>query len=605
MVELARWGKGVITDLSYAPDGKSLAVASSIGIFFYDTTTFEQTSFIDTEKGVNSAIFSPDGKTVAAGLYNGTIKIFQVSDRKLLSSLDSPNANPILDFSPDGKILASASKGVLALIPIENNIMLEPKKYSKNVASIDFSPDGTTLAIGEDIGNYQGLIEVLQIQDGVFQDPFTGGHVQISKSVSFSPDGRFLASDDGNSNIWRISDRKLLHLLHLSKPYDSSLGGAPWLNLLNINFSPKENIIAAGYEDGSLRILDINGGIVRELKGHRSEVIKAIFSPDGQTIASASRDGVIKFWKVADGSLAHTLEGYPGLIQSISFSPNSQYIALGMSVTWGAKNSTVQLWNSKDGTFIRTMEGHIGAITSLVFSPDSETLASGSTLGIVRIGTIADGKFLSQPSQSANNFERVWGMAFSPDGNILAYGERKHSYANDVILWKKGQSIERLKGHTNWVNDVAFSPDSQTIISGSGDKTVKLWQIYGKKLLQTFEAGDAVWSVAFSPDGQSIAASSGKGVINLWKVSDGSLLSTWTDGDKPIYKIAFSRDGKILAGTLSDWTVKLWKVSDGSTLVILAGHNDEIANRGISFSPDGKYLASGSYDGTIRIWGIR
>ena len=139
-----------------------------------------------------------------------------------------------------------------------------------------------------------------------------------------------------------------------------------------------------------------------------------------------------------------------------------------------------------------------------------------------------------------------------------------------------GILLERtLKGHSNWVDSVAYSPDGQTVASGSNDKTIKLWNVKTGKLLQTFE-GHSKWvnSVAYSPDGQTLASGS----------NDNSV-------------------GEVLASGSFDDTIKLWNVKTGKLLQTLEGHS--ISVNSVAYSPDGQTLASGSGDDTIKIWRLK
>jgi WD40 repeat protein len=158
----------------------------------------------------------------------------------------------------------------------------------------------------------------------------------------------------------------------------------------------------------------------------------------------------------------------------------------------------------------------------------------------------------------------------------------------------------RLVGHQDLVWQVAISPDGQTIVSASSDKTLKLWNIDGS-LRTTINAHDAeVYAVAFSPDGQTIASASRDKTVKLWKF-DGSLRTTINAHDAEVYAVAFSPDGQTIASASRDKTVKLWKF-DGSLISVLKGHQAPV--RGVAFSPDGQTIASASEDKTLKLWQI-
>ena len=162
------------------------------------------------------------------------------------------------------------------------------------------------------------------------------------------------------------------------------------------------------------------------------------------------------------------------------------------------------------------------------------------------------------------------------------------------IVWIAG-------GHGWEVRSVAFSPDGQMLASGSGDDTIKLWNVADGSLIRTLTGhGFGVRSVAFSPDSQMLASGSGDRTIKLWNVADGTLIRTLTGHYSTVCSVAFSPDGQMLAsGSGSfDRTIKLWNVSDGAVLQTY----DQETGAGvlsIQFSPDGRLFGYGRVDATV------
>ncbi|MFN5396885.1 MAG: eIF2A-related protein [Pseudanabaena sp.] len=190
----------------------------------------------------------------------------------------------------------------------------------------------------------------------------------------------------------------------------------------------------------------------------------------------------------------------------------------------------------------------------------------------------------------------VRSLAFSPDGKTIVSG----SFDNTLRLWNvEGKELLTIKGHSKWVTSVAFSPDGKIIASGSFDNMIKLWSLEGKELATFYGHSDVVWSVAFSNDGKTIASGSADNTIKLWNL-EGKNLHTLSSHSSVVRSVSFSPDGKIIASGSFDNTIKLWNLQGKK----LRTFKVDSGVRSVSFSPDGKIIASGNADNTIRLWDL-
>ena len=367
-------------------------------------------------------------------------------------------------------------------------------------------------------------------------------------------------------------------------------------SVLSLSVSPDGELIASGSKDKTIKLWNRQGelqatlaGGESNLQGHQDTVWCVDFSPDSQLIVSASKDQTIKLWN-RKGELLNTFTGHLDEVKWVSFSPDGELIAS------ASKDGTVKLWNRK-GELLKTLTDHEGAVFSVAWSPDGQSLASGSKDKTIKIWS-RDGTLLYT---SLGHEKNVLSVTFSPDGKLLASASDDRT----IKVWnREGKLLKTLEGHEDAVNTIAFNPNldqSARLVSADSDGHIKLWTWDGKLITTISGHASTVNQVIFTTDGKTVASASLDTSIRLWNL-DNILPEIWQPQEE-IYgsKVSFSPDSQLIAAaSRKDDTVKILNFRARKLLKNLRGHSGWVNST--NFSPDGQLLVTGSNDKTVRIW---
>jgi uncharacterized protein YjbI with pentapeptide repeats len=297
----------------------------------------------------------------------------------------------------------------------------------------------------------------------------------------------------------------------------------------------------------------------------RAGVLSAVFSPDGNSLATGCGDDIVRLWNPNSGKLNTTLKGHTHAVTSVAYSPDGHTLAT------ASTDHTVRLWNPTNGQHLTTLQGHTDRkgytdeVLSVAYSPDGHTLATASIDHTVRLWNPTTGQHLTTLQGHTGE---VWSVAFSPDGHTLATSSADRT----VRLWNPitGQLLATLKGHTDVVTSVAYSPDGRTLSTASTDRTVQLWDATTGQRHTSLEAHTAgVLSVAFSPDGHTVASGSDDDTVRLWNPTTGQLIATLEGHTGEVWSVAFSPDGHTLVSSSDDSTTRLWNPTTGENVATL------------------------------------
>ncbi len=334
------------------------------------------------------------------------------------------------------------------------------------------------------------------------------------------------------------------------------------------------------------------------LNGHTGAVTAVAFSPHDATLASGSQDGTVILWDVATRRiLARLSSGHGGSapIDNVAFSPDGKGLAVGSAA------GTLRLWDVATRRPLgQPLSDGRGAVAGLAYSPDGRILAAGQGRAVV-LWDAATGRPLGHSLVGAAG--TVASVAFSPDGRTLAAGA-----GHGVVLWDVAtrRPVGRpFRGHTRDVSTVAFSPDGTTLAAGSADRTIILWDVASHQRLGYILSGHqaAVTGLAFSPDGNTLISSSSDATLRFWDVAlQQQIGSPLTGHTGAVDAVAFSSDGAMMASGGTDHRVILWYVTPRSRIEqSLPLRTAPLHN--VVFSADGGVLATGG-DNTVWLWDV-
>jgi WD40 repeat protein/serine/threonine protein kinase/tetratricopeptide (TPR) repeat protein len=594
---------------TFSPDGKMVLTAQAargnLPARLWDVATGKLIRLLQGDRPIQWAVFSPNGQRILTIEMEAMLRVWETETGKQLWTFrTSANHMDQSSFSPDGRKLMVPWLKSARLVDMESGGELTCLRHYGLVISANFSPDGRRIvtcsrdqtvriwdtATGEQLVLLDGLVEKNKTENS--QDGRPGPN--NVKSASFSSNGTMLlTASENESRIWDVETGKLVNVVRG----------------MSAHFSPdSKKLLIFENDRSSFHVTDFAGGDqVVTLKGHADGFNFIGLSPDGQRIATASRDKAVRVWDAASGVEIAVLRGHVGHVGRVDFSPDGKLLVTASS------DGTARIWDI-DGELDRLM---VLAAQSELEKTSKRDLAENEVQRMLRE--------LNVPN---------WEVArANSDGSMVVSGSPDR-YCSACIEVMSGMEIVGLVGHNGKILSACFGPDDSKAATASEDMTACVWDV-AKRESNAFPISPswrlrwisspiavlkghtgAVLSVVFSPDGTKVATASKDKTSRIWDAKTGETIAVLCGHTGAVLSAVFSPDGKKVLTrpggneyrTSNDNTARLWDAHDGRVLLVLT-HPEKIDSA--IFNHDGTQVLTVSSSGgflelawTARGWDV-
>jgi WD40 repeat protein/tRNA A-37 threonylcarbamoyl transferase component Bud32 len=508
---------GSVAAVAFDPAGKTLAVGERGGVRLWDlaTKTTRILGIPDDNRLVTALAFTPQGTLLARGDDGGGVELWEVATLRRVSAGKATDVVRTLAVSSDGKTLASAHRTGTRLWDLPSLTLRSTLRGEAH--AVAFARQGPALAVGR----HDHTVQVWDAGATQLRASLPG-HTREVVCVAFTPEGRLASASSamnvggwvtgGEAILWPTAPHAALASL---APHNGAVHGM-------VCTANGARAFAAGHT-GVITVWDLARRTEQlSLRGHAGSVWCLALSPDGKVLASGSQDKTIRLWDVATGKLLDTLRGHDGCPHVLAFGPDGRLLAS------GSCDRTVRLWD----VTVRNPPGqvlgqHAGQVSALLFTPDGQTLLSGSGLmdgqvvrGELKVWDVAGRKVRrSLPLHDGP----ITCPALAPGGKLVVSGSADAT----VRLWDAGSFAPRgvLLGHGGTVHNLLFTPAGRLVTAGSSPKgsgAIRVWDLTARMAITTLEGhDDDVTCLALAADSQVLLSGSRDGTLKSWDLPRG------------------------------------------------------------------------------------
>lgn len=530
------------------------------------------------KEAVAAVAFSPDGKTVATGSFDKTIKLWDAAAQKEVRALDG-HAGMVLTvtFTKDGTKLLSGGEDNLVKLWNLAAAAQQPKALPASPAPIKAlaaTKDGKLLAGACEDGNVRlyDVASLMPVRD-------FGGHGGPVFAAVFSPDGArlYTAAADRSVRVFETGSGKPLA--------SQEIGSQPATSLALL---PKEDGFVVGKSTGQVERFPLPLPELKTLAGHDGEILKVKVHPQGNVILSSGSDKSVRVHDVASGMLQRAI---PTTVVANDFAISPADPNLLATV---GDDKAVRLWNLADGKPVAAKENLANPASAVAFAPDGKTIFVGEADGTVRAHGYPFVAELASRAAPAHDGP-IQALARAADGSLLL------TAGDDKIARLWGPAGEPIRAFALFapIKAAALSPDKQLVAAVGAGGEMRVWNINGQELkVLSGMAGP----VAFSADGKQLAVAGADNKVYLHPSALDAEPKAIAAHASPVRAIAFTPAGNAVLSAGGDKVVKVSDVAMAKEVASLAGHQGAILS--LAVAPDGKTAYSGGEDKNVLVWDL-